>query len=192
MSVQSIPPQTPLLYSKTGVCRGIPIFLIFAPKHRLWVLVRTASPIYVLSKNKKNIEIFQMKFSIFIGEKNLYILHGQVFVMSIPSDLAAIIMLSWPSGSFKICLLVDFMFVFYIQQNSRVILRQYRDYSLELHVGESRDRTRNRISMLFDLLTFSIYIYSQRKQMILDIIRHYQQCFNVWKFTILSFLSGRP
>ena len=42
MSVSSLPPQTPLLYSKTGVCRGIPIFLIFAPKHRLWVLVRTA------------------------------------------------------------------------------------------------------------------------------------------------------
>ena len=36
-------PYAPLLYSKTGVCRGIPIFLIFAPKHRLWVLVRTAS-----------------------------------------------------------------------------------------------------------------------------------------------------
>ena len=43
MSVKCIPPQTPLLYRKTGVCRGIPIFLIFAPKHRLWVLVRTAS-----------------------------------------------------------------------------------------------------------------------------------------------------
>ena len=43
MSVKCIPPKTPLLYSKTGVCRGIPIFLIFDPKHRLWVLVRTAS-----------------------------------------------------------------------------------------------------------------------------------------------------
>ena len=43
MSVQCTPPHFPLLYSKTGVCRGIPIFLIFAPKHRLWVLVRTAS-----------------------------------------------------------------------------------------------------------------------------------------------------
>ena len=43
MSVKCIPPYTPLLYSKAGVCRGIPIFLIFAPKHRLWVLVRTAS-----------------------------------------------------------------------------------------------------------------------------------------------------
>ena len=28
-------PYTPLLYSKTGVCRGIPIFLIFDQKHRL-------------------------------------------------------------------------------------------------------------------------------------------------------------
>ena len=41
MSVECIPPWTPLLYSKTGVCRGIPIFVIFAPKHRLWVLIRT-------------------------------------------------------------------------------------------------------------------------------------------------------
>ena len=29
MSIQYIPPYTPLLYSKTGVCRGIPIFLKF-------------------------------------------------------------------------------------------------------------------------------------------------------------------
>ena len=43
--VKCIPPHIfPLLYSKTGVYRGIPIFLIFAPKHRLCVLVRTASP----------------------------------------------------------------------------------------------------------------------------------------------------
>ena len=34
---------TPLLYSKIGVYRGIHFFLIFAPKHRLWVLVRTSS-----------------------------------------------------------------------------------------------------------------------------------------------------
>ena len=37
------PPYTPLLYSKTGVYRGIHYFLIFALKHILWVLVRTAS-----------------------------------------------------------------------------------------------------------------------------------------------------
>ena len=41
MSVKCIPPYTPLAYSKKGVYRRIPIFLIFDPKHRLWVLVRT-------------------------------------------------------------------------------------------------------------------------------------------------------
>ena len=48
MSVYCIPPKpyTPLLYSKTGVHRGIPIFLIFALKRRLWVLVRTASAMF--------------------------------------------------------------------------------------------------------------------------------------------------
>ena len=43
MSMKRIPPKTPLLYRKTGVCRGTFICLIFATKHRLWVLVRTAS-----------------------------------------------------------------------------------------------------------------------------------------------------
>ena len=43
MSVKYLPPYTPLLYRKTGVCRGIPIFLIFAHKHMLWVPVRTAA-----------------------------------------------------------------------------------------------------------------------------------------------------
>ena len=43
MSVCFIPPYTPRLYSKTGVYRGIHYFLIFALKHILWVLVRTAS-----------------------------------------------------------------------------------------------------------------------------------------------------
>ena len=43
MSVKCTPPYTPLLYSKTGVYRGIHYFLIFVLKHRLWSLVRTAS-----------------------------------------------------------------------------------------------------------------------------------------------------
>ena len=43
MSVCFIPPYTPLLYNKTGVYRDIHYFLIFALKHILWVLVRTAS-----------------------------------------------------------------------------------------------------------------------------------------------------
>ena len=38
--VQVTPPYTPPLYSKTGVYRGILYFLIFALKHRPWVLVR--------------------------------------------------------------------------------------------------------------------------------------------------------
>ena len=37
----NVDPYTPLLYSKTGVYRGIHYFLIFALKHILWVLVRT-------------------------------------------------------------------------------------------------------------------------------------------------------
>ena len=36
-------PLNPTLISKTGVYRGIPIFLIFDPKHRLWLHVRIAS-----------------------------------------------------------------------------------------------------------------------------------------------------
>ena len=37
-------PLEPHFYiEQNGGCRGLPIFLIFAPKHRLWVLVRTAS-----------------------------------------------------------------------------------------------------------------------------------------------------
>ena len=47
--------------------QGYTYFFIFAPKHRLWV-----PTIYVLGKNKKNISIFVMKFSIFTDEKNLY------------------------------------------------------------------------------------------------------------------------
>ena len=39
--------------------------------------------IYVLSKNKKNIKLFLMKFSIFKSEKNLCILHGHVSVLMI-------------------------------------------------------------------------------------------------------------
>ena len=36
-------PLKPHFYRKAGVCRDIPNFLIFDPKHTLWVLVRTAS-----------------------------------------------------------------------------------------------------------------------------------------------------
>ena len=42
MYCKSISPYTPFLPRKTGVYRGISNFLIFDPKHSLWVLVRTA------------------------------------------------------------------------------------------------------------------------------------------------------
>ena len=58
------------------VCRGIPIFHIFAPKHRLWV-----PTIYVLSKNKKNIKEIQLEILDLLSSKNLCLLHGEVFVM---------------------------------------------------------------------------------------------------------------
>ena len=64
---------TPLLYSKTGVCRGIPIFLIFVQKHRIWVLVRTASsPQSVCAKirkistfSTKNFHFYNQKISVY-------------------------------------------------------------------------------------------------------------------------------
>ena len=52
MSVKYIPPHTPLLYSKTGVCKGVTIFLIFASKHRSARRFQHVPTIYVLSKNK--------------------------------------------------------------------------------------------------------------------------------------------
>ena len=78
--MQCIPPHIPLLYSKTGVYKGIPIFVIFYPKHRLWVLVRTASLtssarrlINVLNSNIENInKENQLKFFIFTTKKFLY------------------------------------------------------------------------------------------------------------------------
>ena len=72
---------------------GIPIFLIFAPKHRLWVFNRTASAIHlyqkfsaenfqflklkkclVLSKHKKKYQKFSAgNFQFFKLKKSLYI-----------------------------------------------------------------------------------------------------------------------
>ena len=74
-------PLTPHFYIvKLGFTGGLHYFLIFALKHMLWVLVRTAS-IYVLSKNMKIVKTFQLKFVIFTAVKNSCILYGRVFVM---------------------------------------------------------------------------------------------------------------
>ena len=64
------------------------IFLISAQKHRLWVLVRTASQrptIYVLSRNITNIRIFYLKFSFFLVVKFSVYLNMRIFVIIIKS-----------------------------------------------------------------------------------------------------------
>ena len=73
ISVQYIPIIPHFYNSKIWVCRGIPIFLIFDPKHKLWVPVKTALAINVLSKNKKNLKNLYGKFSIVTTwEKSVY------------------------------------------------------------------------------------------------------------------------
>ena len=64
MSVKSNPLKPNFIYRKNGVYRGILIFLILNPKHRLCV-----PTINVFSKYIKNIIAFLMKFSIFTAEK---------------------------------------------------------------------------------------------------------------------------
>ena len=65
------------------------IFVISAQKHRLWVLVRTASArrfkreptIYILSRNMKNIRIFYLENCHFLVVKFSVYLNRRVFVM---------------------------------------------------------------------------------------------------------------
>ena len=59
----NIHPLTPHVKSKTGVNKGIHYFLIFALKHRLWVLVSTT--IYVLSNHMKKVKENQLKILMF-------------------------------------------------------------------------------------------------------------------------------
>ena len=82
-------PLTPHFYIfELGFTR-VYIFLIFALKHRLWVLVRTASvrrflrvlTSNVLSKHKKNITFCHLKNTIFTSMKYRRILHGHVCAM---------------------------------------------------------------------------------------------------------------
>ena len=56
--------------TQVSVYRTIgPLVLIFAPKQKLWVHVRTASEIYIKKKSTENFQFLQ------------YISHGHVFVM---------------------------------------------------------------------------------------------------------------
>ena len=59
------------------------MFLISAQKHRLWLLVRTASPIYVLSRKMKNIRAFYLKRIRFCEVKFSVYLNRSVFVKGV-------------------------------------------------------------------------------------------------------------
>ena len=81
-------PLIPHFYiAKLGYAGIYLFFLILAPKHRLWVLVRTASPILIcthnqcLEQNKKKIQIYQLKFFDFYSFRKISLLHGLAFVM---------------------------------------------------------------------------------------------------------------
>ena len=82
-------PIGPTFIQKNWDMQGYIYFLIFAPKYRLCVIVRTASPrrflrvptICVFSKDKKTIKFSAEKFQI-LKIENLCLLPGQVFVMS--------------------------------------------------------------------------------------------------------------
>ena len=87
MSVCFIPPYTLLLYSKSGVYRGINYFLIFALKHILWVLVRTASTCthnICFEQKYENRKTNQLKTVIFTAVNSPCMFHGRVFVMNLP------------------------------------------------------------------------------------------------------------
>ena len=77
MSMKCIPPHTPLLYSKSGVYKGIPIFLFLIQN----IDCGYSLEIYVSSKNKKNIKIFLLKIFNFYNFDKICLSHGHVFVM---------------------------------------------------------------------------------------------------------------
>ena len=79
----------PTFIQKNRGLQGYTLFFIFCSKHRLWVLVRTASArrfkrvptIYVLSKIRKNIKNFHLNIIICTAVRYCSILHGHICVM---------------------------------------------------------------------------------------------------------------
>ena len=65
-------PLGPHFYIVNWGLQGYTFFLIFALKHRLWVLVRTTSRVPT---------IYVLKIIVFTAVKNCRILHGRGFVM---------------------------------------------------------------------------------------------------------------
>ena len=84
MFVCYIPTYTPLVYSKTGVYMGFHNFIFFSKTYmRRFLRVPT---IYVLSKTKKNVRIFNLKITIFTAMKYCCIWYWVVFVISTLPD----------------------------------------------------------------------------------------------------------
>ena len=79
-----ISPKTRLGF--TGVYLFFFFFFIFNPKHKLWVFaeaVLTCTHNQRFEQNYQNYQIVSNKIFNFAAEKNLCILHEQVFVMAV-------------------------------------------------------------------------------------------------------------
>ena len=81
MSIKSIPLEPHFYIVKLGVYMGVPIFHIFAPKHRLCVLVRTASARRSEREPTINVFFFSIENFQLLQFKIICIKHGHVFVM---------------------------------------------------------------------------------------------------------------
>ena len=97
MSGNIYPLYPTFIWQNWGI-QYIPTFLIFAPKHRLWVLIRTASPRRFL--RIPTLYMFGAKYHFFFylkvshlqppppkkkkkKKKNVCILHGHVFIINL-------------------------------------------------------------------------------------------------------------
>ena len=78
-------PLKPHVYiEKLGFARVYLFFLIFAPKHRLWVLgeaVLTSTHNLCFEQKYEKYQMFSNEIFNVYNFKNLWILHGHVFVM---------------------------------------------------------------------------------------------------------------
>ena len=73
--------KTPLLYRKIEICRGIPNFLIFNPKHTLCVLVRTAS-----NRLDEAVLTTQGAKSLYLAKKRLEVTSPAIVVLNVFLD----------------------------------------------------------------------------------------------------------
>ena len=102
------------------------IFLISAQKHRLWVLVRTASPrrfqrvptIYVLSSNMKNIQNFLSENFPFLVVKFSIYLNRRVFVMTDEPNSLIMLMTALQMSKLQTNVQILYLFVFFIAHDT--------------------------------------------------------------------------